>query len=564
MINKLKHVILFLILIHSTISAQYNFEVAFPNLTFNSALDLQNSGDGTNRIFVIEQDGIIKVFPNEQNATSTKIFLDITDRVSSGGETGLLGLAFHPNYEINGYFYVNYTAASPLRTVISRFQVSASNPDSADKNTEQILLEYNQPYSNHNGGCVAFGPDGYLYIAAGDGGSGGDPQNNGQSITTFLGKILRIDVDNPQPPLNYGIPTTNPFIDSSNVNIKKEIYAWGLRNPWRFSFDFTTGWLWASDVGQGNWEEVDIIENGGNYGWRCYEGNHTYNTSGCNGVYESPIWEYSHSLGFSITGGYVYRGQNVPELTGKYIVGDYVSARVWAIDYDGVNPATSTQITTAPGSIPSFGQDENKELYLISFNGKIYRFVPTVVPVELISFSAVIIENGIKLNWFTATETNNAGFAIERSLDGTNYSEIFFVGGNGTTTNRNVYTYLDKTAIAGINYSRLKQIDFDGSYEYSQVAIVNLGVPDKFILDQNYPNPFNPTTRISFYVPQHSFVTLKIYDLLGTEISTLVNEDRVAGYHKIEFDATQLSSGIYIYKLSAGNFNDMKKMTVLK
>ena len=564
MINKLKHVILFLILIHSTISAQYNFEVAFPNLTFNSALDLQNSGDGTNRIFVIEQDGIIKVFPNEQNATSTKIFLDITDRVSSGGETGLLGLAFHPNYEINGYFYVNYTAASPLRTVISRFQVSSTNSDSAVKTSELILLEYNQPYSNHNGGCVAFGPDGYLYMASGDGGSGGDPQNNGQSNTTFLGKILRIDVDNPQPPLNYGIPTTNPFIDSTNVNIKKEIYAWGLRNPWRFSFDFTTGWLWASDVGQGNWEEVDIIENGGNYGWRCYEGNHTYNTSGCNGVYESPIWEYSHSLGFSITGGYVYRGQNVPELTGKYIVGDYVSARVWAIDYDGVNPATSTQITTAPGSIPSFGQDENKELYLISFNGKIYRFVPTVVPVELISFSAVIVENGIKLNWFTATETNNAGFAIERSLDGTNYSEIFFVGGNGTTTNRNVYTYLDKTARAGINYYRLKQIDFDGSYEYSQVAIVNLGVPDKFILDQNYPNPFNPTTRISFYVPQNSFVTLKIYDLLGTEISTLVNEDRVAGYHKIEFDATQLSSGIYFYKLSAGNFSDMKKMTVLK
>lgn len=564
MINKLKHVILFLILIHSTISAQYNFEVAFPNLTFNSALDLQNSGDGTNRIFVIEQDGIIKVFPNEQNVTSTKIFLDITDRVSSGGETGLLGLAFHPNYEINGYFYVNYTAASPLRTVISRFQVSSTNSDSAVKTSELILLEYNQPYSNHNGGCVAFGPDGYLYMASGDGGSGGDPQNNGQNITTFLGKILRIDVDNPQPPLNYGIPTTNPFIDSTNVNIKKEIYAWGLRNPWRFSFDFTTGWLWAADVGQGNWEEVDIIENGGNYGWRCYEGNHTYNTSGCNGVFKSPIWEYSHSLGFSITGGYVYRGQNVPELTGKYIVGDYVSARVWAIDYDGVNPATSTQITTAPGSIPSFGQDENKEFYLISFNGKIYRFVPTVVPVELISFSAVIVENGIKLNWFTATETNNAGFAIERSLDGTNYSEIFFVGGNGTTTNRNVYTYLDKTAIAGINYYRLKQIDFDGSYEYSQVAIVNLGMPDKFILDQNYPNPFNPTTRISFYVPQNSFVTLKIYDLLGTEISTLVNEDRVAGYHKIEFDATQLSSGIYFYKLSAGNFSDMKKMTILK
>jgi len=560
----MKFVILFLILFNLTISAQYNFEVAFPNLTFSSALDLQNAGDGTNRIFVVEQDGIIKVFPNNQNVTSTKVFLDITDRVTSGGETGLLGLAFHPNYETNGYFYVNYTAPSPLRTVISRFQVSSTNPDSADKNSEQILLQYNQPYSNHNGGCVAFGPDGYLYIAAGDGGSGGDPQNNGQSITTMLGKILRIDVDNPQTPLNYGIPATNPFVDSTNTNIKKEIYAWGLRNTWRFSFDFISGWLWAADVGQGNWEEVDIIENGGNYGWRCYEGNHTYNTNGCNGIYEPPIWEYSHSLGFSITGGYVYRGQNVPELAGKYIVGDYVSARVWAIEYDGINPATSNQITTAPGSITSFGQDENKELYLVSFNGKIYKFTPTVVPVELISFSAVAVENGVKLSWFTSTETNNAGFSIERSTDGINFEELIFIGGNGTTVSRNAYTYLDADAKSGTYYYRLKQIDFDGTVEYLQIVMVDLGTPRGFRLEQNYPNPFNPSTKISFQIPKNSFVTLKIIDLLGNEIATLINQEITAGSHKVDFDASQLSSGIYFYKLTVDNFTGMKKMTILK
>jgi glucose/arabinose dehydrogenase len=564
MINKLKYVILILILIHSTISAQYDFEAAFPNLTFSSALDLQNSGDGTNRIFVAEQDGIIKVFPNEQNVTSAKIFLDITDRVTSGGETGLLGLAFHPDYESNGYLYVNYTAPDPLRTVISRFQVSSTNPDSADKNTEQILLEYNQPFSNHNGGCVAFGPDGYLYIAAGDGGSGGDPQNNAQNINNLLGKIIKIDVDNPQTPFNYGIPSDNPFVDSTNVDIRKEIYAWGLRNPWRFSFDFTTGWLWAADVGQGDWEEVDIIENGGNYGWRCYEGNHAYNISGCNAVYDFPIWEYSHSLGFSITGGYVYRGQNVPELTGKYICGDYVSTRVWAIEYDGVNPATSSQITTAPGSITSFGEDENKELYLVSFNGKIYRFVPTVVPVELITFDAAYTNGKVILSWYSDTETNNAGFMIERSSDGANFEQIIFIGGSGTTPKRNVYSYTDESVKYGIYYYRLKQINYDGSFEYLKVVAVDLGTPKEFVLEQNYPNPFNPNTTIKYYVPEHSFVTIKIYDVLGNEIKTLINDEKSAGYYKIDFDASQFSSGIYFYVLKSNEFVASQKMLLIK
>ncbi len=478
MIKKLKFVIITLLLLQLTAIAQYNFKVAFPNLTFSSALDLQNAGDGTNRLFVVEQAGRIKVFPNQHNISTTKTFLDITDRVTSGGETGLLGLAFHPNYKNNGYFYVNYTAANPLRTIISRFKVSTSNHDSADKNSEQILLTYNQPYSNHNGGCIAFGPDGYLYIAAGDGGSGGDPQNNAQNITNLLGKIIRIDVDNPQLPLNYGIPTTNPFVDSTNASIRKEIYSWGMRNTWRFSFDFTTGLLWAGDVGQGDWEEVDIIQNGKNYGWRCYEGNHSYNLSGCNGTYEFPIWEYSHSTGISITGGYVYRGQNVPELYGKYIYGDYGSQIVWALEYDGVNPTVNTQITTAAGNITSFGTDENKELYLVSFNGKIYKFTPTVTNIE------------------ASNEVND------------------------------------------------------------------------FRLLQNYPNPFNPTTSIRYAISRHQFVLLKIYDVLGNEIATLVNEEQPAGIYEVIFNSASgnkyLSSGIYFYKLSVGSFIETRKMILLK
>jgi hypothetical protein len=528
-------------------------------------------------------------------------------------------------------------------------------------------LTYNQPYSNHNGGCVAFGPDGNLYIAAGDGGSGGDPQNFAQNITSLLGKIIRIDVDNPQPPFNYGIPSDNPFVDSLNVNIRKEIYAWGMRNTWRFSFDFITGWLWAADVGQDAWEEVDVIQNGKNYGWRCYEGNHTYNTSGCNSIYEYPIWEYSHSLGASITGGYVYRGAGVPELSGKYICGDYVSARVWALEYDGTIPATSTQITTAPGSITSFGVDEYNELYLVSFNGKIYKFTPTVqiqAPTQLVGEGMMTLGippiNLVELTWDDNSNNEN-GFIIERKSGSLNYVAIDSVDSN--TTNYTDGIVIDSTLynyrVRAYNnnlfsaYSNeievttlLRQIDgpinlvvdaidsssvelnwFNGPsnygwikierksgatvefsiidsvtqvtnsyidqnlqpsttyfyrlYSYYQNLISNysnedsattsslVNVEDEFVvkdyaLFQNYPNPFNPNTTISFQIPESGFVTLKVYDAIGNQIKTLINEEKQAGVYQADFDATQLSSGIYFYKLTINKFVDIKKMTILK
>ena len=378
MIKNLLYVaILFCISIVS-LNAQYTLQNAFPNLTFSNPIFLTHAGDGTDRIFVVEQAGRIKVFPNSPNASVAKEFLNITDRVSSGGEKGLLGLAFHPDYETNGYFYVNYT--NTTSTVISRFQVT-SNPDSADKNSEFQILTFNQPYANHNGGWIGFGPnDGYLYIGTGDGGSGGDPENRAQNITVLLGKILRIDVDGGTP---YAIPTTNPFVDSTG-NVAKEIYAWGLRNPWRCSFDSTTGWLWAGDVGQGAWEEIDLIENGKNYGWRCYEGNHSYNLTGCNyPEYIFPVWEYSHSEGFSITGGYVYRGENVPELSGKYIYADYGTKKVWALSYDGINPPSNQLLLTSTNNPTSFGVDQFNELYIVGFSpGNVYRFTPTVTAGE--------------------------------------------------------------------------------------------------------------------------------------------------------------------------------------
>ncbi len=352
----------------------FSLEEAFPYLKFSNPVDLQSPRDGTNRLFVVEQQGRIIVFERNRNTTTKKTFLDITDRVAWGGEMGLLGLAFHPQFSSNGYFYVNYTANNPRRTVISRFKVSQLNPDSADKNSELILLTFLQPYSNHNGGCIAFGSDGYLYIATGDGGSAGDPQNNSQRLDNLLGKILRIDVNNPVTPLNYGIPVDNPFVDSLNPVIKKEIFAYGLRNPWRFSFDSLTNKIWCADVGQYDWEEINLIQKGGNYGWRCYEGNHPYNLSGCNGNYIFPIFEYSHIEGISITGGYVYRGSEFPELNGKYIYGDFGSKKIWALEYDGSSTPTNTLIASSPQAISSFGLDEQNEIYVVGYEGRIYKF----------------------------------------------------------------------------------------------------------------------------------------------------------------------------------------------
>jgi glucose/arabinose dehydrogenase len=428
---------LMIIILASNLSAQYSLEDAFSALTgFSSPVDLQNAGDCTNRIFVVERAGVIKVFPNKSDVTNSevKIFLNITDSVSSGGEMGLLGLAFHPNYESNGYFYVNYTAANPRRTIIARFQVT-SNPDSADANSKVELFNFIQPYSNHNGGWIGFGPeDGYLYIAAGDGGSAGDPQNYAQRINTMLGKILRIDVDNQDPGLNYAIPSDNPFYDSSG-SVVREIYALGLRNPWRCSFDPVTGWLWAGDVGQGTREEIDIIENGENYGWRCYEGSLPYNTSGCLPPenYVFPIWEYGHSPECSITGGYVYRGPNHPDLTGKYIYGDYCSNKIWALTYDGINPPSNELIANATGSPTSFGVDEAGELYICTFSGgRILKFTPSAPIIAPTNLTAEATDPAIvELNWIDNSD-NEDGFRIERKDSGGNFEIITTVPENTT------------------------------------------------------------------------------------------------------------------------------------
>lgn len=469
--NRISYFILILLLFSLSVNAQYTSQDAFPNLPNVSApVDLRNAGDCTNRLFVVEQAGRIRVFENRTNVTSFKTFLDITDRVLSGGELGLLGLDFHPDYKNNGYFYVNYTADNPRRTIISRFQVSSSNPDSADKNTELQLMVFSQPFTNHNGGWVGFGPnDGYLYIATGDGGSGGDPQNNSQNITNLLGKILRIDINNLDPGLNYAIPSTNPFIDSTGA-VRKEIYAWGLRNPWRCSFDPVNGWFWVADVGQSAREEINIVTNGGNYGWRCYEGNLPYNTTGCLPAsnYVFPIFDYPRTDGISVTGGYVYRGPNQPGLVGKYIYADYGSRNVWAITYDGINPAVNQLLFTLPsGASPtSFGVDEQGELYIVG-GSRIRRIVPTAAIVAPTSLTAnATLPALVELNW-RDNSNNEDGFSIERKQGSGNFENI-------ATLPQNSNSYTD-TVLTPDNYEyRVQAFNSGNQSGYSNLACVSV------------------------------------------------------------------------------------------
>jgi glucose/arabinose dehydrogenase len=351
---------------------QYSAKVAFPNVKFRDPVGIYNPGDQSNRLFVVEQAGVIKVFENNESVTAATVFLNISDRVTSGGELGLLGLAFPRQFNESGFFYVYYTTDNPLRSIISRFSVSQNNRNQADVNTEEVLLQVNQPFSNHNGGQMSFGPDGYLYVGLGDGGSEGDPLGNGQNRSTLLGKILRIDVNSGSNSLNHSIPRDNPFV-GNNQGFSEEIYAYGLRNPWRFSFDNTTGWLWVGDVGQNRIEEIDIVKSGGNYGWNIMEGSLCYSpSSGCNQTgLTLPIWEYNHTVGYSVIGGFVYRGAAFPDLAGAYVYGDYGSGKIWALRYDGVN-STNRELAATGVHITSFGLDQTSELYFCASDGNVY------------------------------------------------------------------------------------------------------------------------------------------------------------------------------------------------
>jgi glucose/arabinose dehydrogenase len=335
---------------------------------FSQPIYVTHAGDGSGRLFIVEQAG--KVWILDEGSVLPDPFLDIDSKILSGGERGLLGLAFSPNYKTNGHFFVHYSDLVG-DTALARYTVSA-DPNRADPNSEVIILQQDQPFSNHNGGQIAFGPDGYLYMALGDGGSGGDPLGNGQNKNTLLGKLLRLDVSGSLP---YLVPPDNPFAGGGG---RPEVWAWGLRNPWRFSFDRLAGDLYIADVGQNAWEEINFqpagSAGGANYGWNFMEGGHCYPSPGCDPTpFVAPVAEYSHAEGCSVTGGYVYRGGQATGLYGAYLYGDYCSGKVWGLLKKSDGTWANALLLRTDAYISSFGEDEAGEVYILDHNGPIYR-----------------------------------------------------------------------------------------------------------------------------------------------------------------------------------------------
>jgi glucose/arabinose dehydrogenase len=370
--------------------------VAFPNLRFDRPVAMADPADGSNLLFVVEQHtATIWSFANERSTSVKQLFLKLPDPINRGNEEGLLGMAFHPKYKENKLFFVYYSAndQNKRRSVVSRFKASSDNPRAADPASEQrIWVSAEDPFENHNGGTIAFGPDGYLYITLGDGGAADDPMTSGQNPSDWFGSILRIDVDHPAGGKPYGIPADNPARRARKFGRwAPEVYCIGLRNVWKFSFDRKTGDLWAGDVGQNLWEMVHRIENGGNYGWSIREGLHPFQPQrrqrrDSASTITPPIVEYPHAptrsrpdSGLSITGGYVYRGKKVPSLEGVYVYGDFDSGRIWGLRYENGKLLASGELIdmrkTQKLNIASFGEDAQGELYILAFDGRIHELV---------------------------------------------------------------------------------------------------------------------------------------------------------------------------------------------
>jgi glucose/arabinose dehydrogenase len=379
----------------------------FPALTLKRTLWMTEVPDSSGRLFIVEQAGRILIVRKGSDGSAAKEFFNIVDRKPYvDNEEGLLSLAFHPGFKTNHLFYVYYNQQNapgadrlPRRSVISEFKVSGDDPDRADLGSERILLEVGQPFGNHKGGQITFGPDGYLYIALGDGGAAADPFGGGQNTTTLLAKMLRIDVNGRSEveegehrrKLAYGIPADNPFVDEpdmSGLGARKEIWAYGLRNVWRFSFDRQTGQLWAGDVGQDLWEEVDLIVKGGNYGWNVRESFHHFKPGPVGAQYVEPVIEYphradmqseckfpKHSIGLCVVGGYVYRGHKYPSLQGVYVYGDYNLGTIWGLRCANGQVTQYGTMLEQPKNISSFAEDADGELYVLALDSGVYSLI---------------------------------------------------------------------------------------------------------------------------------------------------------------------------------------------
>lgn len=544
-----------LLLISWPALTQIDLQLDLVSNAFDKVVDIANAGD--DRLFVVEKDGRIRIL-QANGAINGTPFLDIDAQVSSTGERGLLGLAFHPMYADNGYFFVNYTNNSGS-TIVARYQVSAGNPDLADAQSETILLTILQPFDNHNGGDLSFGPDGYLYICTGDGGDGGDPQDNGQDTTTPLGKVLRIDVDNgtgSAPDYEFGsgytIPTSNPLADGPG-NSLDEIWALGLRNPWRFSFDRLTGDMWIGDVGQGAWEEIDFEPAGSpgglNYGWRCYEGDHTFNTTGCGAasLYTFPVHEYGRGDGScSVTGGYVYRGADFPLLYGLYLYSDYCNGMIWGLKNEG-GEWVNEPLFDSVNQPTTMGEDYRGELYLGSLDGSLYRVVETACP------NLVVNDDPI------SGGTYQAGEVLTSSGTVANGSNVVFKAGTA------IVLQTGFLAEAGSAFQALIEActpaaDLVARPPQTEEYRTMQPAPDL----QLFPNPFRLETTIRYSLPEPATVDIRVWDLYGKPIAQPVaGQWQEAGVYNHVLSAQALPAGIYLVVFRAGARQEIGRMEVL-
>lgn len=534
--------------------------------TVSQPVDITGAGDGSDRLFLVEKSGKIRILELPSYTLLSGAFLDISNLVLNSGERGLLGLTFHPNFGNNGYFYVNYSLAGSGNTRISRFTAIPPSANTVDPSTELAIMTVVQPYDNHNGGDLAFGPDGYLYIGLGDGGGSGDPGNRAQNGQELLGKMLRIDIDNTSGGNNYAIPPGNPFIGTQSPDIKDEIWALGLRNPWRFSFDRNSGDLWIADVGQSNWEELNYqpasSAGGENYGWRCFEGKHNYNTSGCGPMssYNAPIFEYGHNPstgGNSVSGGFVYRGSEVPSLQGWYVLADYTSDNFWLIKYIGSGWTIDLQTNVPVTDIVTFGEDDNGELYTASLGGAVYKVSATPLPVELVDFKGKFLDGHVHLTWTTATEKNSAYFQVERKTESTEFEQVGSLSAAGESVVKKEYRFDDQFASPGENNYRLKMVDQDNSFSYSPIVSVYVKEP---VTWQLLPNPSTGMVSLSVNTDlKFGGLKFEVHNAQGQIVFT--NEILSPEFPVyMEFNLGYLPKGAYFCRIDVGEKTAFRSM----
>jgi glucose/arabinose dehydrogenase len=512
---------------------------------------------GSDRLFVVQQNGYIRIV---DNGAITDTFLNVSGLITfNNDERGLLSLAFHPDYETNRYLFIYYNGTVSNRITIARYRRDDTNPDTVetgDPTSGIELLTINKSNTNHNGGKLNFGTDGMLYFGTGDGGGSNDVPNNAQNPTSLLGKMLRLDVDN-FAVNTYQIPNDNPFSGADPGNIADEVFSLGLRNPWRWSFDRTSGDIWIADVGQGNWEEVNHLTQaqaaGANYGWRCREGLHPNpNIGACSpvgGTTRDPIFEYDHTLGRSITGGYVYRGTEPANaaLSGYYVCADYISRNLWLVRPDGssVRQAGLTQ------SITGFGEDNNGELYAVSSSGTLFSVVvSSVLPLKLVSFSGTSEAGYNDLKWITALEENTEKFVIEYSTDGSS----FVVAGEVAARNGGSYSFRHAINNSGLLKYRLNMVDIDGSNHYS--PIISIGN------NNNKEIGIYPTVvsdNVLKIVSGQVIDKIEIYSLEGKQVHTR-RMNAARGYFSIQLPTLQ--KGMYIIKLTGADFQKTERFII--